>query len=386
MNSYLKALLAELHTLIIPGLGALTITNAERGEILFMPYLKYDDGKLAQHISDKEGMSLNDAKNLIAKYVREIEQIIQKGERYDMYQFGSFSKDDAGEIQFTAWNLMHANTEFANLSDNITLPEHEEDLNTKGDNSSLTPEYIEEENLPEELMLSTQLNETVQIKSDKTKETFDENQTANYTIEEQWNDDLDIPPIGYNKPLRKQPILEKTKKDHVKQSKTLPILLFSIVLLGSIGGILFYQTTKQKEKRLSFAEYKTIRNKSKQQQLVQANSKKVDELNTAVKQTAHPDTIKQVQQTKPIVSQPKENGLLAKGNYHIIGNAFRKKSNAERYCKKLNDTGKSAELLCKLGGLYHVKINSFENKIQAQKELNSYRGISKGAWIMYLKR
>lgn len=102
MNNYLLQLLKEIKTIIIPGLGALTLTNEVSGEVLFMPYLKYDDGNLAKHISEKEGMDLNDAKNLIAKFVREVTAELDKGNSYDMYQFGRFVKID-GEVAFEQW-------------------------------------------------------------------------------------------------------------------------------------------------------------------------------------------------------------------------------------------------------------------------------------------
>ena len=92
MDKYLLEILKQINTIIIPGLGALTITNAETGEIMFMSYLKHDDGKLAAHISEKEGIDENAAKNLIAKYVREIHAELDKGEEYTMYQFGAFIK------------------------------------------------------------------------------------------------------------------------------------------------------------------------------------------------------------------------------------------------------------------------------------------------------
>lgn len=103
MNNYLLQLLKEIKTIIIPGLGAITLTNEATGEMMFMPYLKYDDGNLARHISEKEGMDLNDAKNLIAKFVREVTAELDKGNSYDMYQFGSFKKVD-GDVAFLQWN------------------------------------------------------------------------------------------------------------------------------------------------------------------------------------------------------------------------------------------------------------------------------------------
>lgn len=108
MNNYLLQLLKEVKTLIIPGLGALTVTNETTGEILFMPYLKFDDGTLAKHIASKENMELNDASNLISKFVREVTAELDKGNSYDMYQFGRFVKVD-GEIAFEAWSASSQN-------------------------------------------------------------------------------------------------------------------------------------------------------------------------------------------------------------------------------------------------------------------------------------
>ncbi|WP_343633715.1 SPOR domain-containing protein [Fluviicola sp.] len=103
MNNYLLQLLREVKTLIIPGLGALTVTNEATGEILFMPYLKFDDGTLANHIAEKEKIEKNEASNMISRFVREVTAELDKGNSYDMYQFGRFVKVD-GEIAFEAWS------------------------------------------------------------------------------------------------------------------------------------------------------------------------------------------------------------------------------------------------------------------------------------------
>jgi nucleoid DNA-binding protein len=103
MDKYLLEILKEVNTIIIPGLGALTITNNKTGEVMFMPYLKHDDGNLAKFIAEKEGIDLNDAKNIIARYVREIESKLNVGETYDMFRFGSFSKNADGDVEFHSW-------------------------------------------------------------------------------------------------------------------------------------------------------------------------------------------------------------------------------------------------------------------------------------------
>ena len=47
------------------------------------------DGKLAEFIASKEGIELIDAKNNLAKYVREITALLDKGESFDIFNFES---------------------------------------------------------------------------------------------------------------------------------------------------------------------------------------------------------------------------------------------------------------------------------------------------------
>lgn len=103
MDKYLQQILKEVNTIIIPGLGALTITSAKTGDIYFMPFLKHDDNKLSTYISENEGINHHDAKNIIAKYVREILAKLDQGETYDMFQFGRFIKNSHDEIEFQRW-------------------------------------------------------------------------------------------------------------------------------------------------------------------------------------------------------------------------------------------------------------------------------------------
>ena len=65
-----------------------------------MPYLKFDDGKLAAHISKTEGIDQQAAENMIAKFIREIQSQLDKGDSFDIFEFGSFFKNAAGEIEF----------------------------------------------------------------------------------------------------------------------------------------------------------------------------------------------------------------------------------------------------------------------------------------------
>jgi hypothetical protein len=100
MNKYFIQIFREESTVILPGFGALTMTNERTGEIMFMPYLKFDDGKLAGHIAKTEGMDAQDAENMIAKFIRKIQAELDKGESFDIFEFGSFFKNKDGEVEF----------------------------------------------------------------------------------------------------------------------------------------------------------------------------------------------------------------------------------------------------------------------------------------------
>ena len=102
MNKYLIEILKIQSSVILPGFGSLMITNTKTGKVSFNPHLKFNDGALAKFISEKEGIDQQEAQNQIAKFVREVEAELGKGNSYDMYGFGSFVKDDDGNITFKA--------------------------------------------------------------------------------------------------------------------------------------------------------------------------------------------------------------------------------------------------------------------------------------------
>jgi len=155
MNNYLLQLLKEVKTIIIPGLGALTLTNEHTGEMMFMSYLKFDDGNLAKHIAEKEGIDINDAKNLIAKFVREVTAQLDKGDSYDMYQFGTFRKVD-GEVSFDQWGSDSAAP--TAQQENVPEPKEEPAAPSAPEPIAETPFVIDETPLtPEENSIREEL-------------------------------------------------------------------------------------------------------------------------------------------------------------------------------------------------------------------------------------
>ncbi|MEX1003216.1 MAG: SPOR domain-containing protein [Crocinitomicaceae bacterium] len=100
MNKYLIEILKLQSSVILPGFGSLMITNSKTGKVSFNPHLKFNDGSLATFIAEKEKIDQQEAQNKIAKFVREIEADLGKGDKYSVLGLGEFSKDKDGNVEF----------------------------------------------------------------------------------------------------------------------------------------------------------------------------------------------------------------------------------------------------------------------------------------------
>lgn len=189
MNKYLLEILKESNTIIIPGLGALTVTNKEKGEIMFMSYLKHDDGKLSSYIAEKDGVDETEAKNIIAKYVREIQSTLDKGDSFDMFQFGKFTKDNHGEIEFQPWEGTEEPTE---------EPKKTEEP------KAVTPPVVEKAPVKEEKP----------AEEPKKEEKAEEKKEAPKAV---------VPPKVEEKKEEKPPVPETPKKEATPEKKITPV-------------------------------------------------------------------------------------------------------------------------------------------------------------------
>ncbi|MEN9440184.1 MAG: hypothetical protein RLZ33_260 [Bacteroidota bacterium] len=424
MNQYLLSILKEVNTIIIPGIGALTITNAATGEIMFMPYLKFDDGKLAQHISEKEGMDLNDAKNLVAKYVREIEAQLNIGESYDMYQFGSFLKNSVGEIEFKPWNgEKESVTPEIVIDDSTNESEPESSTDTSIDSNEIVEETIDEapiiiapeidseltneeesrqttEDTPEtepEEQLDTAASSTEFVSEETITPILTEipQQTipvTAYSEDQQWNDDLDLPPINAKIERPKKPIIEKVQKDKKRKSpaKVILLTLLFIVIGGGTTVILM-----RDQLGITIPFLSASKESTEVKSTTSTKSTVEEETSTETETTEIDETVEEPATETPVDSELEEQsvsntsamiqtstGQIDRNKpYHIVGAAFTELSNAERYQKKLTDGGNSSVIIGKFDQLYIVSISSHTSQEEAKNALTEAKGISANAWI-----
>ena len=431
MDKYLLEILKEVNTIIIPGLGALTITNKGTGEIMFMSYLKHDDGKLSAHIAQKDGLEENEAKNLIAKYVREITATLDKGESYDMFKFGSFIKD-GDDIDFKNWaegddSKPEAKTEVEKpkktpiLEEVVTKeePEKEEEKpkTEKKETPKETPakEVSEKKSAPKEKEAESKPVAPVTPKVESPKETKADKPKEDASKKEA----TPIIPI-IKEPSEKQPvetkelnILEKeeraataAKLNKLKEEKAkkkpkkkrsagfwmLMILLVLIVASITVGGI-YYDDVKQHIPFLADVEEEKDNNAIEEMAETlglddEEDSNAEEEEVQEEEVVSDEEEITEEITEDPVEEQAVETPVETQNNYgshdlpfHLIAGSFSSEANATRLVEKLKTEGFPAKVLPG-GGMHMVSIKSYATAADAQAGRSEVSSVAPKAWVL----
>ena len=403
MDKYLIDILKEQNTIIIPGLGALTLTNKETGEVMFMPFLKHDDGTLVNYIAQREGWEENEARNLIAKYVREIEAKLNVGDSYDMYQFGTFKKDGSGDIVFEKW------IGISKMVRDIDAEKPDSEHFVRNDVSEKIEEQIEvkiEDEKAEEVQSDTEIlvpdshqeeAESIIEEEPEQKEEIQEEVVSVYTEEQQWEDDLDVPPINATKPeVPKKPIIEKTQKDKKRKSPLFyTMITFFVIVFGGLTTVaIFYNDVKSHLPFLSYdpsvkTEAKVVEpependpvesveteNEFKEEILIQEEEEEIVE--EGVKEVVSKPKIKKVSKPMPKKTQSGESSLP----FHVIVGSFGEEANADRFASKLASEGFSTEVVKNVGGIYLVSLASFSTRNEAISAAGSNNEKYPNSWV-----
>lgn len=283
MNKYFIEILRNRTLLTIPKFGALTVANRKTGKVVFNPNLTFDDNVLSDYIAENDGVDKVEAKNTIAKFVREIEAILDKGEIYNIFQFGKFYKNDKGEVVFesTIDNLEKTETSSSTNENNVETPKENSEVTDSTKENVYIPPVVEKvEEVKEETKekldsslddIKNKFKKTEKKVVEKVKETKDEVKTTaassiddiknkykkaeNKVVKEVKDTKKEAKTVVASsaddvknkfkksnkksvKPKKEKKVKEKGEK---KKSKMLPLILL-LLLLGGIGvGGYFYQ-------------------------------------------------------------------------------------------------------------------------------------------------
>lgn len=427
MNKYLIDLLSEVNTVIIPSFGALTVVNRTNKDFMFMPYLKYDDGLLADFIAKKEGWPIGEAKDLISKYVNDITITLNKGGKYDFPEIGSFKKVE-DEIVFDNWkatSFVQTNASSTVIPDQVTTksmeeisPKAEETEEvtvqeiTAEDNSNKEQVVTEEEIhhsefnrgsvaagivvLDDEKFSTEEANTVVEdpiieipqviaeniiveeptIPSKPKEDTKEE--VKMIPEEEQWKDDLDIPPVGYKPEQPKKPILEKAVRDK-KPSRT-PAILWAFIALVFIGGLatagFYWEDVKRvfgnigQQEYISDVEDEKIDEIEVPEVIESEEAVLEEEITNPSEEDPKVEEVVTKKEEENVIPVPSTNGSIDKKlPFQMIAGSFAEEQNAQKLIAKLKANGYDAEIFGVINNMHMVTIGSFttEQEYQTKK-------------------
>ncbi|WP_051568665.1 SPOR domain-containing protein [Crocinitomix catalasitica] len=83
-----------------------------------------------------------------------------------------------------------------------------------------------------------------------------------------------------------------------------------------------------------------------------------------------------VVESKPVVQQSS-----GSGNFHLIGNSFEEKGNADRFLADMKSKGHPARIIGQFDGLYLVSLNSFPSSSAAYQGKSSVSNDAPSAWV-----
>jgi cell division protein FtsN len=424
MEKYLQQILKEVNTVIIPGLGALTIINENTGEVMFMSYLKYDDGKLTSYIAEKENISLEEAKNLVSTKVENIMNTIDEGVASSLNGMGEFSKDSNGEVYFSN-NISVISDEIGDV--NVFIPEEKSEIEISEEipaSESVIEDIVNEEPLILEQKISSDIIEEVEmiisepIVNDVISSTIDEtaeneesldseSNTIDNTIEEKKTSHENVvEEIISEEPLVEDIEIEKEEEIHTpslvkvrkKRGVGFFILLFLILLLiaGGTAVALNYKNIRQFIPFLSQStNTKSEENESIQKmemdttQPTKINTSDGQQLMTAPEEGEVKKTVVAeipVNSDELIISKPTKRSepMDQKQTFYLVVGSFLERKNADRAVDKLVAEGQKDASTVKNNGKFNLTIANYSNIDDAKSGQKSFKGSFPNAWILKL--
>lgn len=395
MDKFIKLLLETQNTVIIPGLGAIVLDDPETGKLIFNEYLKFNDGKLDAIIVAESNMDLQEAQNYIAKYVREIQTEIDKGESYDIFGLGSIKKDEEGSIHF------------------------EGNLNTKGSSQKTKKEEVQG---PSPTPIKKEGNKTVskdtkpsdkkEVASEKDKK--ETPKASKVTVKKEDADKTKKPldeKKASGKEKAKKDVAPKNKKEAKKKKKIGVFFWIAIILLliAGAGGTYIGLNYDQVKEYMGWNQFEGAKELAKD---MQDQTTYDDEDDTNINDADDSDVqseendeaesddsflevdpideeeletdeveVKETVEVEPEPEPIQEAAPISSGEYHLIAGTFTEKSNAEGLVSELKRQGYPAQIIGYLNGMHYVSVKSFDSASAAQQGINSVQSDVPKAWV-----
>lgn len=442
MHKYIADYLKETNTLIIPKVGALTITNEKTGEMMFMPYLKHDDGKLAEFVALKDGIEFESAKEKVASFAQEITESLDRKGKYKLKGIGIFVQNKDGEVEFEI--KVDSEVEEAKKERPAVIPlvettepikdkkqtpaietpveeeiskEEAEDISVQ-EISEDAPEYEAPEAIiyaekpiiaaetfvePNEVIREVEKSETNEEENIAEvagkelnileKEELAKNQAKLDELKkESKNAKASIEKENYQREIAKGKSKKEEGKEVSKKKNSKMLLLIIMVVVFGAGSVLVglnfnkikqsipFLADKEVTEKVKVPEVKKEENVETQEDVTEATETEgITEENTEERATETVETPLQEEKVEP-ETKPTPVVTSSPGAYHIIVGTFTEEKNAINFATKLQGEGHSAQVVLGLGR-HLVSVKSFDNKENAKSAVSEYHGVTKHAWV-----
>lgn len=434
MNEYLIQILKIENTVIIPGLGALMVTNSKTGAVMFNPHLKFNDKTLEKYVEENSNMDAQETSNFVAKFSQEILSQLDKGESYDIFGLGKFVKN-GDEIEFLQ------DTDGSAPKKESTPPaveaKKEEKPEPVKEVKKEEPKEIREEKkeVKEEPKKEEQKTvvppvapPVVEAKKETPKKEEKKEPAKNVYVEpsdkksspkeevKSKEEKIESLKKAGVKPTKTMEKAEKDKKPKKKRGLKIFLIILLLLLLGSGGYIGMnwdrYQYVfglKSKDDVAKVDEHKedihddsyahtdsnseeakhsdTDENTDESDSLNnEENANTTEEVSTdsqeeniAEEPVVEEEPVKVVESTESFESNGSRGG---NGDYHVVVGLFQNPSNADKLVSTLKGSGHDATILGTFDGLQMVVVKSFPNRDAAISSMREIRSsIEDRAWV-----
>ena len=402
MDKFLKLLLETENTVIIPSFGAIVVENENSGKLMFNEYLTYNDGKLNQIILDNSTMNEQEAQNYIAKYVREVGITLDKGETYDIYELGSFSKDEDGKVEFTG-----NKHEFSPKNDteaSLEEPKPAAEEKTKDLEVNEPIEQVEE--LESNISNEATKEEEVSSKDVTNEVDAEENEPAESVKENTY-----IPPIDPSSNNEDNLLVENREDEKVAETTVPPVktkssklkYLILILLLVVGAGATFiglnydevksYMGWDKFDEANEVAQMNDASNEMDKEEVltdeepIESASDEVngvlDEDQLTEEKIQEDEIVEDAPAVEETPSNPEPTSVKAtatSGDFHLIAGTFSERANAEKLVLELQDKGLSAKIIGPFNNMHYVSAASFDSHESATTAAPGIRDQGISVW------
>jgi len=348
MQNYLTELFKEENTVIIPKLGALTLIDRNTNELMFMSYLKHNDGTLVRYIAKKENTTELEAKAKLEQYVATILDTIASGKTFEITKIGRFFKSADGEIQFITPQQYPSKE-----------PNKKEEKKTE--NQPVKPEI--KETVPEQIKKEAKTEKNTEKKEEKREEKTKKNvaKVEARTIEIKQSEEK----TKESNKKRQATTIDNPPTIKRKRSIWRVVIMPILILLIIGGGIyfwLYYDSIKDKKATINPASAEMTK-ATNELEISEHEQTFTDD--TQEEKAPETDRLSEIENHvfDETPTNPTSGKWLLDKNLpiQVIVGSFEDEDNAKKMINKLAQKGTYAENIGLYGGLYLVSIASFES-------------------------